>query len=237
MATYRKRAVVEVEGWLNKYMFGVLEAVYEVQQKLNVRGGIAEIGVHHGRFFMPLNAMVDHDEGSSIAIDLFENQALNIDKSGSGNRAKFLQNLERFDRHGGRNVTLIQGDSTRLSTDDVAALRRARPKVFSIDGGHTVEHTINDIELAASSIHELGAIFLDDVPSQHWIGVTEGVISYLQRRPTLWPVLIGFNKMLLVPMSVHHHYLESIRPSLAAPKVVQLCGYTMLSVLPPPRAG
>lgn len=233
IATYRNIAGPEVEGWLNNHMFGVLQTVNLIQQDLEVRGGIAEIGVHHGRFFMPLNAMVAEDEGTSYAIDLFEDQLRNIDNSGKGSQGRFRENLARFDRHLGANVTCIQGDSTRLPPADIARLRAARPKVISVDGGHTVEHTLSDLELAASCIHEGGAVFLDDVPSQHWIGVMEGAICYLQRRPTLWPVLIGFNKMLLVPMSVHEHYLLAFRGALTKAKLVHLCGYRMFSVLPP----
>ena len=32
----------------------------------------------------------------TIAIDLFENQAANIDKSGEGDRSEFLRNLDRW---------------------------------------------------------------------------------------------------------------------------------------------
>jgi Methyltransferase domain len=233
LATYRSTAVPEVEGWLNGNMYPVLQTLNAIQRDLGVRGGIAEIGVHHGRFFMPLNAMVEPEEGTSFAIDLFEDQARNIDNSGKGNQGKFRENLARFDRHLGRNVACIQGDSTRLPPAELVRLREARPKAISVDGGHTVEHTLSDLELASSCVHEGGAVFLDDVPSQHWIGVMEGAICYLQRRPTLWPVLIGFNKMILVPMSVHEHYLAAYRSTLTKPKMVTLCGYRMFSVLPP----
>lgn len=233
IATYRSKAVPEVQGWMSNHIFGVLQILHTAQQELDVRGGIVEIGVHHGRFFMPLNAMVSENEGTSYAVDLFEDQGRNIDRSGKGNHSKFIENLEKFDRHLGRNVICIQGDSTRLKSVDISRLCDARPKVISIDGGHTVEHTLSDLELAASCIHDAGAVFLDDVPSQHWIGVIEGAICYLQRRPTLWPILIGFNKMVLVPMSVHEHYLIAFRSALIKPKLVHLCGYRMLSILPP----
>lgn len=229
MKTYGERGMREVEGWFNSQLFTSLLRLHEIQEGLKVRGGIVEIGVHHGRFFMPLNGMVAEGEGTSYAIDIFEDQMLNIDRSGSGNKTKFEENLQRHDRHAGANVVCIKADSTRLDATQLALLQKARPKVISIDGGHTAEHTLSDLTLAASIVHEGGAVFVDDILSADWIGVIEGVVLYLQRRPTLWPVLIGYNKMMLVPMSVHEHYLKEFRNSFAKARLVTLCGYRMFS--------
>ena len=57
-----------------------------------------EIGVHHGQFFIALNQLIPSNF-TSYAIDVFDNQQLNIDKSGEGNKSKFIENLRNFDRH------------------------------------------------------------------------------------------------------------------------------------------
>jgi hypothetical protein len=219
----------QVEGWVDGRLYPSLVVLHEVQTELGIKGGVMEIGVHHGRFFLPLNAMVETGEGPSFALDLFAQQALNIDRSGQGNLQIFQQNLVKHDRHGGANVTCISGDSTRLRHGDLSRYTAVRPKVISIDGGHTVEHTISDLEFAASVIHDSGAIFLDDILNSQWIGVFEGAVTFLQRRPTLWPLLVGYNKLLLVPMSVHGAYLNAFRKRLPATKPVSLCGYPLLS--------
>ena len=55
-----------------------------VQHSNNVFGAVGEIGVHHGRFTIPLmhTALVGEE---LLAIDLFEeNQKQNVDGSGAG---------------------------------------------------------------------------------------------------------------------------------------------------------
>jgi len=219
----------EVEGWVDGRLYPSLAWLHEIQTELGVSGGVMEIGVHHGRFFLPLNAMVAQGEGPSFAIDLFADQSLNIDRSGTGNQAIFTGHLAKHDRHRGVNVECVQADSTRLRHGDLSRFTKVRPKVISIDGGHTVEHTISDLEMAQTVVHESGAVFLDDILNPQWVGVFEGAVTYLQRRPVLWPLLIGYNKLLLVPMSVHGKYLVAFRKRMPAAKVVLLCGYTLLS--------
>lgn len=226
---YTTNRAPDIEGWVDGRLYPSLVWLHEIQTEMGVTGGVMEIGVHHGRFFLPLNAMVAPGEGTSFAVDVFADQALNIDRSGSGNLEIFRGHLARHDRHRGVNVHCVQADSTRLRHGDLGRFTQVRPKVISIDGGHTAEHTISDMELAAAVVHDRGAIFLDDILHSHWIGVFEGTVSYLQRRPTIWPVLIGYNKLLMVPMSVHGRYLQAFRKRLPEGKLVTLCGYPLLA--------
>lgn len=227
--TYAKDGFQKVEGWVDGRLFAILKILHEAQEALGAQGGVLEIGVHHGRFFLALNGMVAPGEGPSFAIDLFENQALNVDRSGHGSRGKFAENLKLYDRHGGINVVTIPGDSTRLRHADLARFRANPPKVVSVDGGHTVEHTLSDLQFAEAVVHEQGAVILDDILNVHWVGVFEGAVTYLQRRPTLWPVFIGYNKLILVPMSVHGQLLAQFRRHLPNGKLVSLCGYSLLA--------
>jgi cephalosporin hydroxylase len=220
-----------VEGWIDGRHAHTLVWLNAVQRSLAVRGGVMEIGVHHGRFFLPLNAMVDEGEGPSFAVDLFEMQDLNIDKSGHGNLAIFRSHLARLDRHAGRNVEFVRADSTRLRFDDLSRFTQTRPKIVSIDGGHTTEHTLSDLALAQAVVHDKGAVFVDDILNLYWPGVIEGVITYLQQRPVLWPVMIGYNKLIMVPMSHHEAYLKRLsKHAPPATKLVSLCGYRMLAL-------
>lgn len=227
---YVSGGLQKVEGWVDGRLIPILKILHEIQNALTVSGGALEIGVHHGRFFIALNGMVSSGEGTSFAIDLFEDQALNIDHSGRGNSSKFAESLKLYDRHGGANVVTIQGDSTRLRHGDLSQFRVSPPKVISIDGGHTVEHTVSDLMLAQSIIHDKGSVILDDILNVYWVGVFEGAVTYLQRKPTMWPVFIGFNKLILVPMSVHAHYLTQFRNTLPnGGKIVNLCGYSLIA--------
>jgi hypothetical protein len=49
---------------------------------INKNGGCMGIGVHLGKFFILLNQLINA-EYKSFAVDIFSDQHLNIDKSGS----------------------------------------------------------------------------------------------------------------------------------------------------------
>lgn len=51
------------------------------QHELGIFGSVGEIGVHHGKFLIPIvgNALAGEP---AIAIDLFEDQSSNVDTSG-----------------------------------------------------------------------------------------------------------------------------------------------------------
>lgn len=53
------------------------------QHELGIYGAVGEVGVHHGKFLIPIvgNALVDEP---AVALDLFEDQRANVDTSGEG---------------------------------------------------------------------------------------------------------------------------------------------------------
>ena len=77
-----------------------------------------------------------------------------------------LMNLTRMERgelwHQGENVIVKRADSTALQPEEVLKELSVRPRIVSIDGGHTPEHTISDIELARSVLAPRGGGVLSD---------------------------------------------------------------------------
>jgi hypothetical protein len=72
-----------VKGWL---VPGAAEAIILLSQEQRdhgLQGGVAEIGVHHGRLFILLYLLGSRNE-PSVAIDIFKKQQLNVDRSGAG---------------------------------------------------------------------------------------------------------------------------------------------------------
>jgi hypothetical protein len=120
-----------------------------VQFQRGIRGGVCEIGIHHGKLFLLMNAVTAPDE-PSFAVDLFDQDSLNISHSGHGSAEIFRSNLDKFDAKKGNNVTLIAGDSTAAETqrEMEKLIPRGGIRMFSVDGGHTAEHTISAIALA-----------------------------------------------------------------------------------------
>lgn len=72
-----------VEGWVSPDIIAALPAIEDFQCSRSVRGGALEIGVHHGRVLH--TAAPGRGEGeTSFAVDLFEGNILNADRSGHG---------------------------------------------------------------------------------------------------------------------------------------------------------
>ena len=194
-------------GWINPYFLSIVQYCDQLHHELSEKGGVVEIGVHHGKFFISLNLFCDADE-PSLAIDVFGSQHLNIDKSGAGDLPTFQVNLREHCRHRGKNVAIMAADSTTLSPAAILSAIGMKPRFFSIDGGHTAEHTINDLNLARECLSPGGVIFVDDILNHHWLGVVEGVGKFLSQSPTIVPFAVGFNKLMLSRLSYHEFYLE-----------------------------
>jgi hypothetical protein len=117
-----------------------------------------------------------------------------------------------------------------LTPSDILRQVPIRPRLISIDGGHTAEHVVSDLTLSAAVVAPAGLIIVDGLLSAGWLGVFEGVVTYLMRRATLWPVAVGYNKLVMCPMSVHEAYRSLIMRSgiVSFPKTTRLCGYDVL---------
>lgn len=227
IATYMQEGFDQIEGWCSPYVADMVGIVDTFQRGLGFAGGVAEVGIHHGKLFLMLNAACEQSE-RSFAVDLFERQDLNVDYSGQGSRAQFESNLRRFDRHGGSNVTIVAGDSTTAD----AQRRIDRPvRLFSVDGGHTVEHTLSDLALAQRCIVPAGVVILDDILNHHWLGVIEGAMRFLMHRPLLVPFAIGHNKMLLANLPYARRYFDLFAASpLCTKPGVEFLGYRLVAM-------
>lgn len=190
-----------VQGWADPKLFDTVQIMADCG--INRRGGVAEIGVHHGKFFILLNQVTEITD-VSYAIDVFGMQHLNIDKSGEGNKSIFMQNLADYDKHKGANTVILEMDSLSFSNQVIPSSLR----FISIDGGHTVEHTINDLKIAERLIANEGVIILDDIMGVYWCGVTEGYIKYSMTHPTIVPFAMGHNKLYLCKLSHYDYYFK-----------------------------
>lgn len=186
-----------------------LEVVNDYQLNAGIRGDALEIGVYHGRFFLGLMAALADSE-FGVALDIFDNQSLNIDGSGAGAeiREAFGRNVESYGRPDA--ARLLQADSMSVRPSDLLALSASNQfRLISVDGGHTAEHVINDLWLSSQVIAPGGVIFLDDFFSPHWPGVAEGFLRFMMNmNRNLAPVLCAGNKLLLTTIP---HQPEMVR--------------------------
>lgn len=191
---YLKWGIKTVEGWLHPLSAQFIAGLSTVQRKLDVVGSVGEIGVHHGKLFILLHA--DADTSRSFAIDVFDDQSLNLDQSGKGSYKLFTRNVERWcgpiD-----DVEIIKRSSLDVRPSDLKNTV-GEVRLFSIDGGHTEECTINDIRLAEKTICDRGVVILDDVFNPQWPGVMTGLAKYLIRDDSvLHPFAFTPNKVYL----------------------------------------
>lgn len=230
----------EVEGWCSDCLFPVLYGIKTYQLKKSQRSGACEIGVHHGKLFFALAHLSNPEK--SVAIDLFEDQARNIDLSGSGNIKRFKSNatssgiqLEQ--------IEIIAGDSldiTALDAGKIIDIAGQKFGFFSVDGGHTVDHVLHDVALAENMTEQGGGvIIIDDFGNPDWPGVIEGATRHLvEKRGRFAPLAYIENKLILCGISVHAEllmFLENFMHTFYSDwerKKVEYAGYKMLSIKP-----
>jgi len=206
---YSQTGYQQVEGWAQPQVFPVLKLINLYQRESKLEGDVAEIGVHHGKFFIGLHNCLAEGQ-ISLAIDIFDDQRFNVDHSGSANLQRFLDNMNVHAFEPDRCVRL-PGDSLSLRQQDIVqvAPRPVRTRIFSVDGGHTPEHTINDIEVAISLCHGHAVIFVDDYYNPHWPGVHIGVARFYDRSyPSFVPFGYVRDKLMLTSLTWHKTYFD-----------------------------
>jgi hypothetical protein len=224
----------KVQGWVNKQMPNLLNFSVQMMDHFGISiGSIAEIGVHHGRFFLCLE---EHAvEGyNRDAFDVFEDQYRNLDGSGKGSLQYFIDNIQAY----AKCPTLVRAfkvDSIDLRAGCTVYTNDTKYSLFSIDGCHTALHTCNDLMFAESVLVPGGIVIVDDISNMSWMGVFEGVCKYLSSpNPRLAPFAVGLNKLLMAPVGDQQRYFEyfnqhrtsltSVTPFSGGPIVTSLSG-------------
>jgi hypothetical protein len=198
----------QVPGWLNYRVLQMLDCcVCIMREHDHAWEHTLEIGVHEGKFFIPLER-VTPDHKDACAIDVFDLQMFNIDRSGAGNLERFQTNVAQYCRLPSR-VKVVQGDSFDIHQGDLA---QRRYSLISVDGGHTVQHVLSDMGFAAAALQPGGVIVLDDFPNFNWLGVIEGITLFMHGHGArLAPFATGFNKLFLTTVSYHKLYSDALR--------------------------
>jgi hypothetical protein len=200
----------KVPGWLHWYTARIILDLSRIQVDAGFEGAVGEIGVYMGRLFILLKLLARPHE-KAIAIDVFEDQHLNVDQSGRGDRIAFLTNLERWAST--RDVELIQRSSLEVSPEEIIA-RVGKCRIISVDAGHTEECTLNDLCLAEAAAADHGIIILDDFFNALWPDVATGTARYLfDCKTTMRPFAISPKKVYLAREAFHHKYQSELRLS------------------------
>lgn len=201
-----------IEGWIYPFTAMIILHLARFQTNEHINGNMAEIGVHHGKSFLPIYFALGAKE-IAIAIDVFEDQQYNFDKSGGGDRKKFLNNIERYAGDCTR-LRIIQKNSLEMTVADFTALG-GELRLVSIDGSHTDAVTYSDLMLAAGALRTDGLIFLDDVYNELYPEVVWGLGRFLRAEAGYSPLAIVPGKVVLCGTEYTSLYSWYLRTSFA----------------------
>lgn len=186
---YVRDGYPHIEGWFFELDVELTAALLEHQLTNDSAGGVAEIGVHHGKSFVLLaNGLREGEMG--VALDVFEDQEKNLDHAGRGDRVILEENLAAWAPDA--NVRIVKSSSLEITA---ARETFGDVRYFSIDGGHTAQITENDLRLAQSCAVPGAVVMLDDILNAHWTGVITGFVNYSQRGGTLIPFAVSNNRI------------------------------------------
>ncbi len=177
MSGYLRRDFFKVDGNTSYFDGELFEFLLLTQSESGIHGGMAEIGVHHGRsFFILAKARLAHER--ALAIDVFEDDAMYHDPRGLGRGIRFKQNCERL------KIVLTQdevfaGLSTAIGPAEIRR-RVGAVRFFSVDGGHRYDDVRHDLSLAADSLAPGGIIVADDFMNPQWPEVSLATVDWLK---------------------------------------------------------
>ncbi|EIE18034.1 hypothetical protein COCSUDRAFT_8410, partial [Coccomyxa subellipsoidea C-169] len=175
------------------------------QHEKGIYGCVAEIGVHHGKFWLSISGFADKKE-PVVAIDLFHNQVSNFDHSGYGSKELFLANAEKALGLGEDDIHIVTADSSALFASNFSALGLHDFRFFSVDGGHSLENTLRDLTLASCLLVDGGILVVDDFINLDWLGVPTAVFNWIPEQIRVAPFLWAYNKLYFTTISHHSAY-------------------------------
>ena len=198
----------QVHGWLEPFSARYIGELGRLQRESGISGASIEIGIHHGRLFILLHLAGSRQK--DLAIDVFDDQHLNTDRSGYGDRKRFIANVIRW---GGSPVAIdiLQKSSLDVSPEEILE-RVGQSALFSVDGGHTEECAFHDLKLADAVLHPQGVVILDDFFNESWPEVCLGATKYFaDPNSRLRPFALTAGKMYLCTGENNAFYRNRMR--------------------------
>ena len=196
----------DVDGWAAPLLFERVMLIDQLQQQLGIKGHIGEIGVHHGKLFILLHLLRRAGE-RGLAIDLFEEQDLNVDKSGKGDRNIFVDHVHKLTGDGSQ-LEIFATDSTKISGADVSSLMGGKLRLLSIDGGHLKNIVAHDLQTAVGCLADGGVVLVDDYLNPEFPGVAEGTLAFLTANRDLRPFCVSTQKLYLTTRGYEDRYVR-----------------------------
>lgn len=202
---YLRKDIHSVEGYITVLDSSLFAELLSAQSERGILGSLVEIGVHCGKSFFLLSHSRAAGE-KAFAVDLYEDDALFQGEGGIDRGQRFHRNVERL----GVQLTpeeIWKGSSHDISGEDMS--QRAGPvRFFSIDGGHAYADVINDLDIAAGSLHDQGVIAADDFSNFLWPEVAAAACDWLRVHPGFRAFAISSVKLYICRTPAYPLYRE-----------------------------
>jgi predicted O-methyltransferase YrrM len=185
-------------GGMHPVCAAVCSLLLEWQEARGIRGDLLEIGVWFGNGAGLLNQHRREDE-RLILVDLNKSQE------------RFLANVAKGNALPTESLVFYPGNSLAMRRRDALARHRDSCRFLHIDGEHSFEAVVSDLDLCADLISERGILAVDDVFTAASPCVTEALYYWLGRnREKLVMFLVGYQKAYLCSARILPELMELI---------------------------
>jgi SAM-dependent methyltransferase len=186
------------EGWLWENAVYTTELLIVAQRDLGIEGVCLEIGVWKGKYLGAMIAIAP--ERDAYGIDVWLHNQI-------GSVAQFLKEVSPA-----TTVTLRRANTFDC---DVGAMRKAvdnKPVAFaSVDGSHEALPVQRDLANVAQLLAPGGIVAIDDFLNPLTLGVTEGVMAFLQSGVAIEPICWSSNKLFVTTAGWRELYQIRLR--------------------------
>ena len=216
-----------IDGWLYLKALRLTDFIDQCQDALSINGNIGEIGLYFGKYFILLY-LIARKEEKVIGIDLFEFPEW---------EEEFHTGMSRW-KHEANKPLIVKRNSLEVTADHLLEWAGGPYRLFSVDGGHSMEVALHDLRLANSVMAEGGVVMVDDYFDPKFPGVSEAVNRFFLMygdEVRVEPFLITGNKLFLATTEYGKLYREAINTAidLDAEEVwdAELFGYVVATLL------
>lgn len=195
----------KIDGWLYIKALRLIDFLDRCQDALEVRGHIGEIGLYFGKLFIFLYLLAREDE-NVVGVDLFAEDEW---------EETFHENMARY-AYPEKEPVIVKSDSLEVTAEQLLDLAGGPYRMFSVDGGHKMEHALNDLRLANKVLVDGGIVLLDDYFDPSFPGVSEATNRFFLEDDDVRvaPFLICGNKLFLSTKAQAQAYREATLSTL-----------------------
>lgn len=225
---YVARSMDTVQGYLTSLDARLIAALLSFQGENDIKGHLCEVGVHHGRLFLLL-ALARRAGERALAIDLFEDDAINENTRHAGRDRGLLVNARRLGIELSEEET-YKTSSLDVTASDILARTTGRIRFFSVDGCHLFREVENDLRLAEATLTADGIIAVDDFFNPNWADVSFATYDFFRQADRV-PFAITSKLYLAAPEAAEKYKTAlSARDDLGQISSVQILGREVLAV-------